>query len=106
MVGRRADHRRQLSMSVRVGNPRTLALRGGLPMPDDIYKKQPITVDSSEHVLPDALGGKLQVRGVIDKTTNDWFGGGIDAALERGLRAFRLLLDARNSHGDPPAALA
>lgn len=74
-------------------------------MPIDIYTRMPISVDSSEHVLPDALGGKLQARGIIDRTTNSKFGDGIDAALERALRAIRIFLDAPNSHGDPPAAL-
>src|SRR6201995_1582364 len=74
-------------------------------MPLDIYTKIPIAADSYEHVLPDALGGKLQVPGIIDRATNSKFGEGIDAALERALRAIRIFLDAPNSRGDPPAAL-
>jgi hypothetical protein len=74
-------------------------------MPIDIYTRTPITEDSSEHVLPDALGGRLQVRGIIDRTTNSKLGEGIDASLERELRVIRIFLDAPNSRGEPPAAL-
>lgn len=74
-------------------------------MPDDIYTRLPIVEDSSEHVLLDALGGRLQVRGIIDRKTNSRFGEGIDAALEQGLRVIRVFLDAPNSRGEPPAAL-
>ncbi len=74
-------------------------------MPTDIYTRQPIVTKSEEHVLPKAFGGRLVIRGCVDKITNDRFGHGIDASLDEALRSIRIFLDARNSDGDPPRAL-
>lgn len=76
-------------------------------MPLDIYTLAPIATPSREHVFPDSLGGRLAVRGLLDKHTNDaLLGGTVDATLERGLRAIRLMVDARSGDdGKPPAAL-
>ena len=47
----------------------------------DIYTLKPIALPSAEHILQDALGGRLKSRELIDKTTNDFFGGTIDADI-------------------------
>ncbi|HEX4334356.1 MAG TPA: hypothetical protein VH062_00505 [Polyangiaceae bacterium] len=75
-------------------------------MPIDIYTRRPIETQSDEHILPRSLGGKLSAVGLIDKVTNDQFGSGIDAALDKTLQALRVILDARNADGDSPRALA
>ena len=59
----------------------------------------------TEHILPRALGGRLYKVGLIDKRTNDEFGGGIDARLDEALRSIRVVIDARNTDGKPPRAL-
>jgi hypothetical protein len=45
-------------------------------MPLDIYTTRPIVTPSNEHVIPNFLGGKLEVAGLIDRTTNSGFGQG------------------------------
>lgn len=65
----------------------------------DIYKKTPIVTQSNEHILLNALGGKLTSPAILDKTTNDEFGSSIDAALANVLLLFRGFLDARSGEG-------
>lgn len=71
-----------------------------MALPIDIYTRAPISRRSSEHVLPNFLGGALEVRDLIDKSTNDRFGATIDAALDKATLPFRNILNAR-SHRDP-----
>jgi hypothetical protein len=68
-------------------------------VPVDIYKKTPIITPSDEHVLLDALGGRLISPHILDKTTNDRFGSTIDAALANALLPIRALLDAKAGDG-------
>jgi hypothetical protein len=74
-------------------------------MTRDIYTRKPIVTDSEEHILPQSLGGRLGMLGRLDKTTNDKFGLGIDAALDEALRTIRVPLDTRNTNGDSPRSL-
>jgi hypothetical protein len=53
-------------------------------------------------VLLNGLGGRWEVTGLIDRTTNSWFGEGIDAELQEGLFAFRTLLGTKSGDGDTP----
>lgn len=68
----------------------------------DIYTGRPIAVDSEEHILPNFLGGRLRIGGLIDKATNDALGATIDAALADALHMFRVHLDVRSHRGDRP----
>ena len=61
----------------------------------DLYTLEAILSPSNEHVIPSFLGGKLQCRGTVDKTTNDRLGASIDSSLEKALRPFLTMLDAR-----------
>jgi len=70
-------------------------------MPLDIYTKEPIVTPSDEHILPCSLGGRLFGGRIIDKTTNDKLGCGIDARLDEALRPIRIIVDARNCEGEP-----
>lgn len=63
----------------------------------DIYTKQIINLNSREHVLPNFLGGRIQINNLIDKQTNDIFGSGIDAELDKATAAIRNLIDARSA---------
>lgn len=72
----------------------------------DVYTTHDIVTQSDEHVMPSCLGGQLVSPNIIDKSTNDRFGGGIDAKLDLALRSFRILLDAKNSRGASPRALS
>lgn len=71
----------------------------------DIYTKRPIAEDSSEHVLPSSLGGRLQKRGLIDKTTNDTFGREIDAELAKALQSFRVAVGGLSDENRPSPPL-
>lgn len=71
----------------------------------DIYTKLPIAEDSSEHVLPSFLGGRLQVRGLIDKATNEAFGREIEADLARALQPFRLPVGGLSDENKPAPPL-
>ncbi len=68
----------------------------------DIYTKQPITTRSQEHILLNALGGKVASRDLLDKTTNDVLGRTIDVALTEALHLPRTLLGALSADGQPP----
>ncbi|HEY0468947.1 MAG TPA: hypothetical protein VGC79_32365 [Polyangiaceae bacterium] len=72
----------------------------------DIYTKRHISTISEEHVFPRSLGGRLSSTRLIDKSTNDRLGHSIDARLEEGLRAARVMVDARNTDGEPARALS
>ncbi|MBX3214325.1 MAG: hypothetical protein KF850_19985 [Labilithrix sp.] len=72
---------------------------------DDIYTGRSIVTPSDEHVLLNALGGRLVGRDLIDKTTNDKFGDSIDAALANDLLPLRVLLNVRSGDGTPPPKL-
>lgn len=71
-------------------------------MPADIYTKQPIETDSEDHILPSFLGGRVRIRGRLDKGTRDLLARGIDARLDDALKCVRAPLDVRGSVGDPP----
>jgi hypothetical protein len=71
----------------------------------DIYTLKPILVSSEEHVIQDALGGRLESGELIDKSTNDLFGSTIDADLVNGLQIVRVLLDAKSGDGRSPPAI-
>lgn len=71
----------------------------------DIYTLKPIVTPSEEHVLPRSLGGRLAKIGLIDKRTNDRFGHDIDARLDEGLRAIRVITNALSADGIAPRAL-
>jgi hypothetical protein len=71
-------------------------------MPADIYTKQPIETDSEDHILPSFLGGRVRIRGRIDKGTRDLLARGIDARLDEALQCVRVPLDARSAVGEPP----
>lgn len=74
-------------------------------MNDDIYTKRPIGDDSGEHILQNALGGRLSVRGLIDSSTNHEFGHTIDHALEQAVHPVRVMLHARSGRGEDPAGM-
>lgn len=59
----------------------------------DVYTKRAIVVDTSEHIIPSFLGGRLETRGLIDESTNGAFGRGIEAAPCRELQCFRAMVD-------------
>jgi hypothetical protein len=71
----------------------------------DIYTRQPIFTPSDEHIVLNALGGRLVGRNLIDKTTNDKFGDSIDAALANDLLPLRVLLNVRSGDGALPPKL-
>ena len=56
--------------------------------------------DSAEHVLPNAVGGRLKVRGFICKGCNDRTGHTWDAELARQLQALCLLIGVERERGD------
>jgi hypothetical protein len=58
--------------------------------------------DSAEHVLPNAIGGRLKVRGFVCKTCNDRTGHSWDAELARQLQALCLLIGVRRERGETP----
>ncbi len=62
----------------------------------DIYTEKAIQAPSKEHIIPNFLGGQLISCELIDKFTNDYFGGSIDAALAQALRPITVPLDARS----------
>ena len=71
----------------------------------DVYTRRSIETASDEHVVPNFLGGRLLAARIIDRTTNNQFGDGIDAALGEGLRALRVLLGALSAEGEHPRSL-
>ncbi len=71
----------------------------------DIYTGKEIIHHSSEHVLLNALGGKLQTTGIIDKNTNDLFGQTIDNELLKLIEPFRVILNIRKGDGGNPPSL-
>lgn len=71
----------------------------------DIYSMNAIVNDSSEHVLLNALGGRLEARGLIDKATNDIMGRTIDAAVLKLLDPFRVMLNTNKGDGGSPPPL-
>jgi len=71
----------------------------------DIYTLEPIQQHSDEHVLLDSLGGRLKLRGLIDKRTNDEFGYTIDKALENFVASIRVLLGTASGSKKPPQKL-
>lgn len=58
--------------------------------------------DSAEHVLPNAVGGRLKVRGFICKDCNDRTGYTWDAELAHQLQALCLLIGVHRERGDTP----
>ena len=79
--------------------------RGGDGMRDIYFPEREIKEPTAEHVLPNGLGGRWKVPGLIDRTTNSGFGETIDAALQRGLASFRTLLGAVSGDKRPPPML-
>lgn len=71
----------------------------------DIYTCKEIVHDSNEHILLNALGGKLQASGIIDKKTNDTFGQTIDQDLLKMVEPFRVILNIRKGDGGSPPFL-
>lgn len=71
-------------------------------MADDIYLRTPIVDDTDEHILLNALGGRLVVRGLIDRKINNRFGDSIDAALAEAVLPIRVMLNALSGDGRPP----
>lgn len=71
----------------------------------DVYKKTAIVTQSDEHILLNAFGGRWSSRDLIDKTTNDGFGHGIDAGLADAFLSIRVLLDAKSGEGLSPPPL-
>jgi hypothetical protein len=71
----------------------------------DIYTLRAIDQPSVEHILPRSLGGRLKAIGLIDKTTNDRFGSGIDAAIDRAFHSIRVILGAPSADGHLPRPL-
>lgn len=68
----------------------------------DIYKLTPIEVPTSEHILLNALGGKLEVTGLIDIKTNSTFGDTIDGCLTKAVDPVRVLFDAKSGDNQKP----
>ena len=71
-------------------------------MQDIYFPDRGLTPRSSEHILLNALGGRLESSDLIAKPTNDVFGDTIDAALERSMAGVRMLLNAPSGDGNPP----
>lgn len=71
----------------------------------DIYTKRDITKTSSEHIMLNALGGTLQSRELIDKTTNDRFGREIDAELVKFVDIIRVYMGLKTGDNRPPPTL-
>lgn len=71
----------------------------------DIYTTKDIIEDSSEHVLLNALGGKLELKGIIDKNTNDVFGRTIDSELLKMVEPFRVIPNISKGDGGSPPSL-
>jgi len=59
--------------------------------------------DSEEHVLPNAIGGRLKVAGVLCRVCNGWTGSEWDSALCEQLNWFSLILGITRERGEPPA---
>jgi len=72
----------------------------------DVYTGEPIVTETAEHIIPSFLGGRLKCRGIIDKSTNDRFGHGIDASLHRAIQAFLVVADARGDRTSKPPRLS
>jgi len=60
------------------------------------------TNDSSEHVILNAIGGRLEIRGFICKPCNDRTGRTWDAALASQLNGLCLLFSVTRDRGAPP----
>ena len=71
----------------------------------DIFTKKLISVPTEEHVLPNSLGGRLKVLGLIDQSTNSLYGATIDAALSWAVAPVRVLLNLLSSDGHQPAPI-
>jgi len=61
--------------------------------------------DSAEHIVPNALGGRLTIRGVIGLKANNELGKIIDAPFEEALRPLSIHLGAKRGDGKPVAPL-
>lgn len=59
--------------------------------------------DSSEHVILNAIGGRLEIPGFICKPCNDRTGQTWDAALAGQLNGFCLLFSITRDRGEPPS---
>lgn len=68
----------------------------------DIYTKEEINIPSSEHIWLNALGGKLESKDLIDKTTNDLLGKTIDSELVKFFDFFRTMLNHQKGDGKFP----
>lgn len=72
----------------------------------DIYTSKPIVEESLEHILLNSLGGKWEVKSLIDRDTNTYLGLTIDKDLERVLAPIRVRLGALSGDGDLPRYLS
>ncbi len=70
----------------------------------DVFTGLPLVDASEEHVLQNALGGRLK-HAWLERSLNSTFGETIDAALARFVHAPRVLLNARSGDGEEPAPL-
>lgn len=61
------------------------------------------TTDSEEHVIPNALGGRLKLRGVICSTCNSTAGATWDSDLVRQLNPLSLVFGIRRQRGNVPS---
>lgn len=58
-----------------------------------------------EHILADALGGRMKTREADCSDCNNYFGGSIDKALTSQVEVIRNLLQLRSGSGDAPPGL-
>ena len=74
------------------------------PTPTCLLCPAPITDenDSAEHVLANAVGGRLKVRGLVCKPCNDRTGHDWDAVLADQLHALCLLVGVARERGETP----
>lgn len=68
----------------------------------NIYTKNPIVNETEEHIILNALGGRITARDLIDVATNGEFGSTIDVALANTIHLARTLTNALSGDGNPP----
>ncbi len=71
---------------------------------DCVLCDQPISAenDSEEHVLPNAVGGRLKVASVLCRNCNGWTGSEWDSTLCEQMNWFSLIFGITRERGEPP----
>lgn len=95
-----------LTKTYRVGEKSSLNMAGTKNMRLCLFGDHPLnTKTKPEHILLDALGGRMTTRLAICSDCNNRFGGSIDDILASQVLAFRNLMQLKSGSGDPAPML-